>query len=151
MSEPVEAKLFHKIHCCSNLMQRSIKAGGESEQPHRRGQDRLLSILLHRDGISMKEIVHKMDIRPSSAGELVDKLEAQGCAERRNDGKDRRVFYVYLTDEGRRRAAQAEDGLLSFYEGLFSGLATDEKQQLDGLLTKVKLMLTDKQESLESH
>lgn len=145
MDYPLEARLYHGIHCCSNLLQRSCKPGeSENDQLQRRGQGRLLSILLRKDGLSMKEIVHTMDIRPSSAGELVEKLALQGYADRRNDGQDKRVYYVYLTASGRQRAAELEQGMLEMYRDAFSGLDDGEKAELEKLIYKLKLKLKDR-------
>lgn len=132
MNDPLEARLFHQIHCCSNLLLRGCHGDGEPHQ--RRGQGRLLGILLEHEGMSLKEIVHKMDIRPSSAGELVDKLVQQGLVTKRNDGEDKRVYRVYLTGSGREEAQSKKEHFKGLCSELFSGLEAEDMEQLEKLL-----------------
>ena len=98
-----------------------------------RGQGRLLALLAEQDGLPQREVVMRLDIRPSSAGELIAKLEARGYVARRENLQDRRSSQVFLTDAGR-EALERQPGPR---EGLFACLTEEEQLQLSTLLGKV--------------
>ncbi|HML47259.1 MAG TPA: MarR family transcriptional regulator [Clostridia bacterium] len=137
-TENVSRKLFEQFRQCAVLFQR-----GMHRHPHppfrevaiKRSQARLLDILLEEDGQSLKDIVERMDIRPSSAGELVGKLEQSGLVERRENPTDKRVVNVFLTEAGRKEAERNAEERVD--RDLFSGLDEQEQEQLSGLMEKL--------------
>ncbi|HEX3346736.1 MAG TPA: MarR family transcriptional regulator [Acetobacteraceae bacterium] len=52
--------------------------------------------LRRRPGLSQKELAELLEIEPISAGRLVDRLEARGMLERRQDPADRRIWRLHL-------------------------------------------------------
>lgn len=52
------------------------------------------------DTLAIGELAKKLILRPHSAGELVDRLEAHGLAERRPAKADRRIVCVAITSRG---------------------------------------------------
>lgn len=139
--------LLHQLHQCTNLVHRrghQLRQVEQDEGVFFRGQARLLGALLENDGLSQKELVEVLDIRPSSVGELVVKLEQNGYVERRQNEQDRRIINVYLTDDGRKLATSAAEKRDSFLEDLFSGLTPEETDQLSALLNKLSDSLQEK-------
>ena len=138
----VSRKLFEQFRQCAVLFQR-----GMHRHPHppfrevlvKRSQARLLDILLEEDGQSLKDIVERMDIRPSSAGELVSKLELSGWVERRENPTDKRVINVFLTETGRKEAERNAEERVD--RDLFSGLDEQEQEQLSRLMEKLVVSL----------
>lgn len=134
----VSRKLFEQFRQCAILFQR-----GMHRHPHppfremvvKRSQARLLDLLLEEDGQSLKDIVERMDIRPSSAGELVSKLEQSGWVERRENPTDKRVVNVFLTEAGRAEAERNAEERVD--RDLFSGLEEQEQEQLSRLMEKL--------------
>ena len=61
---------------------------------------RLLTILLENPGISQRALSDLLHIRPQSLGEQLAKLEGSGQIIRQVNPHDRRIFNLYLTDEG---------------------------------------------------
>lgn len=136
--------LYFQLHRFARLAARQHHMHRPEHPPMLRGQDRLLSILMEQDGIAQKEIVERMDIRPSSAGELVEKLEEAGFVERRSSEGDKRISNVYLTELGHQTAlqtARAREGML---EETFSALNMEEREQLASLLERLNDSLQDK-------
>ena len=139
--------LFHKFHHCANIVNRSchmMKHNTNRENSIHRGQGKLLYILVDQDGISQKEIVDIMDIRPSSVGELVAKLEQQGYVEKKIDENDKRVSNIYITDSGREAVKEAIEYRNTASNELFSGLTSEEQKQLADLLDKITGSLKEK-------
>ncbi|MDL2281359.1 MarR family transcriptional regulator [Selenomonadales bacterium OttesenSCG-928-I06] len=139
--------LFHKLHHCSNIIDRSLHIlhhRKNRENSIHRGQGKLLYIILNNDGISQKEIVHLLDIRPSSVGELVSKLEQQGFVEKRANEEDKRVSNIFLTEAGRKVAEEAIQERENTSDELFSGLLPEEQEKLGELLDKLAASLKEK-------
>ncbi|MGI6153328.1 MAG: MarR family winged helix-turn-helix transcriptional regulator [Christensenellaceae bacterium] len=139
MNEDIREKLQNQILQLGNILYRrynpwvNLKEGAHIH----RGQTRLLRLLFMQDGISLKEVVEKLDIRPSSAGELAAKLEQASLITRKPDEKDKRIMRLYLTEAGREKAqgvASARDEMMG---EIFSGLTEEEQQTLSTLLEKL--------------
>lgn len=120
------------------------------DMPAMRGQALLLEMLLGEDDLPLKDLVEKMDIRPSSLSELVQKLQRAGLVETREDAQDRRSTRVKLTEEGRARAQERLSAREEKLGALFAGLTEEEQGQLLALLTKLNQSLESKGEQEEA-
>jgi DNA-binding MarR family transcriptional regulator len=82
---------------------------------------RMLTVVHHLAGsgpLTVGEQAEHLGLSPATTSELVDRLETRGLVKRIRDERDRRRVFVWLTEDGRRRArAQprvlAEDALLT--------------------------------------
>ncbi|MDR2956983.1 MAG: MarR family transcriptional regulator [Coriobacteriales bacterium] len=111
-----------------------------------RGQGRLLHLLSKSDGVLIKDIVMAFDIRPSSASELVAKLEKQGLIRVESDTDDKRARKVFLTDEGKDLNDRIKSSADEFIGSLFDGLSDEEQTQLLSLMKKMNSGLAEKSE-----
>lgn len=102
---------------------------------HTHGQGHVLTLLSRQDGLTLSEISMALDIRPSSAGELVRKLENQELVERRRNKNDRRVTNVFLTQKGRENLSQKIKN--SNFKHIFAPLDQNEQEQLLQLINKI--------------
>lgn len=64
---------------------------------------RALVSLLDADEITAGALARAADLNPASVTPMIDHLEADGLIQRRRSQEDRRVTYLSLTPEGRRR------------------------------------------------
>jgi DNA-binding MarR family transcriptional regulator len=152
------SRQFHKV---SNLMQRhrfafkkeqgrpidhsSDTRGAESHRGHHHGLDktvphgqgRLLRLLKETDGLPLKDIVEALDIRPSSASELVAKLEQNGYVSRTTNAEDKRVVNVFITPAGLARIAEKISERKQRLDNLYAALDEQEQKQLSALLGKL--------------
>jgi DNA-binding MarR family transcriptional regulator len=117
--------LLHRYHT------NQFKNFGPLGNPHR-GQGRVLSILKIKNEISQKELGYLLDMRNTSLGELLNKLEQNGYIERSPSTEDRRTSVIRLTPEGKKTADKIDD-------------ATNEREQLN--LDKVFNCLNKKEQS----
>ncbi len=101
------------------------------------GQNRILAVLMMQDGTSQKDLAYLLGIRPQSLTQALESLEEGGFIERRADEGDKRAKRVYLTDEGRERAAKVAEERKERAEGMFSMLTEEEKEQLSTILGKI--------------
>lgn len=112
------------------------------------GQGRLLHLLLEKDGLLIKDIVMAFDIRPSSASELVAKLEKQGLVRVESDPDDKRARKVFLTEEGQALASRMKTTAGDNTNELLSVLSAEEQEQLLNLLKKLNGSLAEQSEKL---
>jgi DNA-binding MarR family transcriptional regulator len=92
---------------------------------------------LARGPMAMGELAAALGIDRPNATVLVDDLEAQGLARRRDHPTDRRARLVEATRRGRSLARRADDILATPPEAL-SALADDELAALRELLARVR-------------
>ncbi|MCL1879902.1 MAG: MarR family transcriptional regulator [Actinomycetia bacterium] len=142
---------LHRQHCptlTAGLDKGCIARPSGARFRAMRGQARLLVKLAERDGIPIKEMVEGFDIRPSSASELVAKLERRGLVRSESDSRDRRARKVFITDTGMAYAKRIKAAQAELRKEMFSGLTMTEQQQLLGLIRKVNAsLLAHKEES----
>lgn len=97
----------------------------------------LLNRLWEKDGVSQKELSETTVKDQTTVTRILDKLERKGLVKRQTNPDDRRIFLIFLTDEGR----SLEDKLVPIaYEVLdeaLQGLTQEEVQQMKVLLNKI--------------
>ena len=82
-----------------------------ARRQHLPGSDltpRMLGVLRHLAAVgplTIGEQANQFGLRAATVTELVDRLESRRLVERMHDERDRRRVFVWLTSEGRRRAA----------------------------------------------
>lgn len=143
METNISEKLMQQIRNCTNLVHRLIHREHHYINPvitgsgMGRGQGLVLRTLAENDGMTQTEIAEKLDIRPSSLGELVLKLVENGFVERRQNENDKRVINVYLTEKGRGVEKEFINLRQQSAESWCAGLSENEKSQLFELLSKL--------------
>lgn len=145
MEENLHAdKLFSQLHRCLNALHRMDchNHPGRQERGHHRGQGLILAILHEQDGLSQRELAERLQVRPPSLSELLDKLESSGMIERRQGDTDRRMSLVFLTVEGRLAAAGMAARRQEKRRLLDAGLNRDEQAALSQLLEKLLASLS---------
>lgn len=99
-------------------------------------QAQVLCVLIARPH-GMFELAKTLGLAKSSVSGLVDRCVKRGLVRRESDPGDGRAFRVALTDEGARLAEQFHAETTRRVEELPLDLAEDERQVLNGLLTRV--------------
>lgn len=112
--------------------------------PHRRthhknnvapaGQMRIIHLLNQEGELSVGDISEFLDIRPSSATVLIDKLIEKGLVERKIDKQDRRYKVIKLTKLGEQLISDSVDARDELSEEIFSGLTSKELTEFDRML-----------------
>jgi DNA-binding MarR family transcriptional regulator len=98
-------------------------------------QARVLA-LLAAGPMPMRQIAQRLKCEPSNVTGIVDRLEAQGLAERRADAGDRRVKLAAATETGERMATELRDSL-GFAREPLAALSVDERTVLRDLLQRM--------------
>jgi DNA-binding MarR family transcriptional regulator len=98
----------------------------------------VLCRLYERDGRSHKELADSLCKDTPTITRMIDSMVERGQVYRKRDTNDRRVYQVYLTDEGRRLWSEIEPIFLNLVERCFSFLDSKEQQSLKNLLERIR-------------
>lgn len=97
----------------------------------------VLEALHHLGSMPLGELADKLLVTGGNVTYVMDRLEEQGLVSRTRCGKDRRVVWACLTDEGRSLITDVFPGHAAFVHDLVSVLAPDEQETLRTLLKKL--------------
>ncbi|MEO6509700.1 MAG: MarR family transcriptional regulator [Nocardioides sp.] len=96
----------------------------------------LAALAQFMDGATLDRVHQVLDVTPSGAVRLVDRLERAGLVTR-EAGPDGRSRAVRLTPSGRERAEDVRNDRAVYLSSLTAGLSDDEVAVLRGLLANV--------------
>ncbi|HEY2157885.1 MAG TPA: MarR family transcriptional regulator [Isosphaeraceae bacterium] len=94
----------------------------------------VLMTLCHGDGIAQQELAGRLLVTKANVVGLIDRVAAAGWVERRPDPEDRRVNRLFLTDAGRKLAAEAQPGQHAIVKDVFGRLTEAELRKMHGFL-----------------
>lgn len=103
----------------------------------KRGQARILRLLIENGGMSQRRIQDILDIKSGSLSELVRKMEAEELISRQKDESDRRNITVRITPKGEERAMENSLTLKKQEQVMFDALSDKEQEELYVLLKKL--------------
>jgi MarR family transcriptional regulator for hemolysin len=100
---------------------------------------------VHRhEGSSQRALADILDIEPITLTRLVDRLERASWVERRPDASDRRVWRLFLTEKSYPILDRMYQLGAETREQALAGLTPDQREQLIGILSKIKSNLGGK-------
>ncbi len=99
---------------------------------------RALGVLTREGALRLSELSDHLRIAARSTTEVVDALQDRGLVERRPDPQDRRATLVAPTDEGTRVGAAIRASRDAEAEAYFSILTDAERDELAGILRKLR-------------
>jgi len=112
------------------------------DDPLEPGQMDALDLLARRER-TMTQLAERLRIDPSSATRAVQRLVADGLAERDASPDDRRIVMVHISDEGRRRHAAVDARRAHVMAQILSEFSVEERSDLAGLLDRFVQALDD--------
>ena len=116
-----------------------------------RAQWSILAILSNHEGLSQSQISNELEIEKSTAGRLIDQIEASGWIERRSITGDRRLWSIHLTEKARQLLVEAEGVVLKARDEMLSGISISQQQVLTEILQTVKINLASALENRSEH
>ena len=102
-----------------------------------RGQGFALVHLWHHDGVPQREISDAMHISPSSATNMLQRMERDGWIRRERDSVDQRIVRVYLTERAKKLRTEARGVFREMEEELAAVYTEQERATLRRLLLKL--------------
>jgi len=118
------------------VFERRVRASGLT-----RAQWLVIARVRRHPGLSQSEIADLLEIEKASAGRLIDRMEAKGWLQRRDDASDRRINRLHLTPEAERLHAAIWPIAEATVDAALGDLSAEERRQLTGLMTRVKSKL----------
>jgi MarR family transcriptional regulator for hemolysin len=135
-----ETYIGYAITDVSRLMrtvfERRVRATGLT-----RAQWLVIARLRRHPGLSQSEIADLLEIEKASAGRLIDRMQAKGWLQRRDDASDRRVNRLHLTPEAERLHAAIWPIAEATVDVALGDLSAEERRQLTKLMARVKSKL----------
>ncbi|MFL9965059.1 MarR family transcriptional regulator [Paraburkholderia sediminicola] len=86
-----------------------------------------LRVLAERGELNQLELSKRVGIASTTAVPALDSMEKRGLITRTRDPKDRRKYYVGLTDDGRRLVDELMPAIIRMISGSFDGVTTEER------------------------
>lgn len=130
-------ELMEQFFKVNRLMHHGNQKGGKECGDSCKGQGRVLSLLKENPHMTQKELSELLEIRSQSLGELLVRLERNGCILRTISDTDRRVLNITLTAKGEQAAKQAKENKERSAR-LFECLSEEEKQSLHHILLHLR-------------
>lgn len=141
-------ELFGLIRLLANLSDTlECQVGGERDLTGARMH--LLMRLLGEEkagksgGLTPTELSHAQRVGKNTISALLRGLEEQGLIQRNLDARDRRVFRIQLTDDGRSLIKAAAPQRLERMNQMVAGLDAAQREQLISLLEKMRESILD--------
>ena len=100
-------------------------------------QCKALITLFKNEGISQKRLCELADIEPMTLVRILDRMEAEGYIERRDDPADRRARTLYVTKKASPILDHIWEVSAQTRQEMFAGLTTEERNTLLTLLERV--------------
>jgi DNA-binding MarR family transcriptional regulator len=97
----------------------------------------ILRLLRIAAGLSQQELAAKLKIHPSRLVAILDNLEKRGFVERRANPDDRRLYSLYLTENGGGVLESIGKVAWEHQDALLSALSREERGQLANLLLRI--------------
>jgi DNA-binding MarR family transcriptional regulator len=105
------AHVSSELAACLPALHRALDRRVASEYPHPKpseGQLALLRFVARREGATVREAAEALLMKPNNVSALVSQLTERGELERRQDGADKRIAHLHLTEASRQRIAEVD-------------------------------------------
>lgn len=113
-------------------------------------QWRLLLAIERQPGATQIALANLLEVEPITAGRMIDRLSRAGMVERRADPSDRRAWRLHLTDNAQPKILEARERSETLIGHALSGFSTSEREQLVGLLERMRDNLCQNEASAPS-
>jgi DNA-binding MarR family transcriptional regulator len=97
----------------------------------------VLSVLADNDGVDQITLAGLAAFNRTTAGEIVERMEASGLLERRDNESDRRVKNLYITKQGLKLLGDVGSGVQRVQQRLLAPLEPAERTQFIELLSRI--------------
>ena len=134
-NDTIQNTLTEKLTHLTLLVRRLAAPHPVRFGPRGQSQERALTQISLRDGITQRELMERLGVQPSTMSELIAKLEASHMIERRPNNEDKRTINLFISEEGRLYLEKRNDTDLK--EDPFDILSEEDKLQFARLTDKV--------------
>ena len=97
----------------------------------------VLAVLADNDGVDQITLAGLAAFNRTTAGEIVERMEAAGLLERRDNESDRRVKNLYITKQGQKLLGDVGSSVQRVQQRLLAPLEPAERSQFVELLARI--------------
>lgn len=146
MADPHEyIFVMHELaHLMRTIFDQRARARGMT-----RAQWIILKRLDHTPGLSQNELAALIEVEPITVGRLVDRLEARGLVERRNDPRDRRIHRLHLTPKSKPILREIIQNIVEIDKIMSRGISEKALEDIAAHLKTMKANLAFDESSLK--
>ena len=113
-------------------LQASLKGSGLTI-----GQPKVLDYLKDHDGAEQKDIAQGCHIEPGTLTSLLNRMEESGLVERRMLNGNRRSFFIFLTEKGKRQLKLVTQAFTEIEEKAFRGIPEADRERFMDLFFRI--------------
>ncbi|MET9847630.1 MarR family winged helix-turn-helix transcriptional regulator [Streptomyces ossamyceticus] len=137
-------EIIGRVNRCAALLQQAEDAPLRRAGLTRPEFDVLGTLRRTGHELTPSEIARETFASGAAVTKRVKLLGERGLVERRGDARDRRVAHVRLTDSGRDLVDSVLPEQLAYETNVLSGVGTDDRRELAGLLGELLIQLEDR-------
>lgn len=101
------------------------------------GQPKILDYLKDHDGAEQKDIALGCHIEPGTLTSLLNRMEESGLVERRMLNGNRRSFFIFLTEKGKRQLELVTQAFGEIEEKAFRGIPETDRETFMNLFLRI--------------
>lgn len=94
-------------------------------------------------GVPLSELGKALDVTKGNITGLIDRMERDGLAKRKDDPRDRRVIRAIITPKGRKVLRDIQPVKNQWGHRLFQGFPAKDKRELQALLNRLMDRVTE--------
>ena len=113
-------------------LQASLKGSGLTI-----GQPKVLDYLKDHDGAEQKDNAQGCHIEPGTLTSLLNRMEESGLVERRMLNGNRRSFFIFLTEKGKRQLKLVTQAFEAIEEKAFRGIPVEDRERFMDLFFRI--------------
>lgn len=141
--DPLSAAALRSFKRSMMLHRRLLQAvlsGAEMMHPAQAG---CIQVLSGHDGMSQSDLAEMLHVSRPTVTTMLQRMEAAGIVERRDDDADSRVTRVYLTEEGTRLAETMHAAFAEMLESSVGRLSETDRREFVRILDTLNAHVTD--------
>ncbi|MEM7425674.1 MAG: MarR family transcriptional regulator [Pseudomonadota bacterium] len=137
MDEDFDSNIGFLVHDVARLM-RTMYDRRMAPLGLTRAQWWVLNHLFFHQGISQTELASLLDIEKAALGRLLDRMEAKGWIERRQDDQDKRAKRIFLTENVQPTLQVMRDQAAVTRDEAVRSLSAAERETLTEILRRMR-------------
>ena len=110
------------------------------------GQPKVLDYLQDHDGANQKEIARGCRIEAGSLTSVLNRMEDKGLVQRRMLDGNRRTYYVFLTEKGKKLLRVVEQKFEELEKAAFCGISEEDRSRFMEIFSRIYSNMTAKEE-----
>ena len=107
------------------------------------GQVPVLKLLFHQQGLSQKEIVEHLCVKPPTVTVTIQRMEKLNLIYKKQDEHDQRISRIFLTEQGKDVIKKLERSHFYLENEAFQGFSKEELTEFNEFLIRIRKNLKD--------